>query len=134
MPDQTYIADIEENDGLFVGEWECGDASMDIWLEKGVYTVSISTTVENVFYDWDYTCALNESGALVGKGAKAVEEEAEEEGADMENLPEHVQGNAVITGYVSKEEYNNGEAAFTFDNGAILWNDAVENTGRGFAL
>lgn len=130
MPDQTYIAEIEEDDGMFVGEWECGDASMYITLEKGVYNVSISITAANVFYDWEYTCALDESGALVGKGDKAVEEEVEAEGEDMETLREHIEGNAVITGYVAKEEYHDGEAAFTLDHGAILWNDAVENAGR----
>ena len=65
MPDQTYIAEIEEDDGMFVGEWECGDASMYITLEKGVYNVSISITAANVFYDWEYTCALEDRKSVV---------------------------------------------------------------------
>lgn len=114
VADQAFLPWKDEDDGLFTGEWECGDAWISVELHNGVYDVF--ATKDKGEYEvlyWIYTCALDETGALTGSGANTdvvFDEEWEI---------------ASVT-----EVYADGSVTFTLDNGALLWHDAVENAGR----
>ena len=116
--DQVYANGDYEDDGLFVGEWECGDAWISVSLRGGVYDVFVSLNVNHYeTHIWQYACALDENGRLTGTGGKVVEiyDEAAEE-------------------FVETVIYTDGGVTFALDGDALLWNDAMENAGEGMAF
>lgn len=157
LEDQVLVVEQEVDDGdPFTGEWECADVTFRTEKNEDMYDVfviventdsewtymgtvddeedaalfgGISVYIEKngdryeafVIWQrsadetdyWEYDCALDEAtGALVGTGVKTVEIETEEDVPDQ------------------TEAYTDGGVTFTLDNGALLWNDAVENAGK----
>ena len=116
--DRTYISDDAEDDGLFVGEWVSGESWISVTLRRGVYDVLVVVEVsEDEAHIWEYTCALDESGALVGTGVKTVE----------------ISDDAIdeVTETVI---FDDGQAVFTLDGDTLLWNDAKEDAGQGMVF
>ncbi len=101
-----------EDDGLFTGDWQDGDTDISILLHSGVYEVTVAKDAkENEMVWWEYTCAIDpETGALTGTGSK-YETDTESD--------------------VTTEQYADGEAVFSLEDGVLLWNDAKEDAGQG---
>lgn len=163
LEDQLLVIEPEVDDGdPFTGAWECPDVTFRAKKQGDMYDVFVVVgnsqsgwtyvgTVDDEEYAelfsgisvyiekngdryeafviwqrgadetdfWEYDCTLDEAtGALVGTGAKTVEIE------NGKDVP------------AQTEVYTDGGVTFTLDNGALLWNDAVENAGKDlrFAL
>ena len=105
----------EEDDGLFVGDWECGDTWIQIILEDGVYTVYAAKDVsDDEMRLWEYTCLLDStSGTLTGRGLESIKTFVEGEETDVEG------------------ETLECTVTFTLDNGELIWNESREDAGQG---
>lgn len=113
VADRVYINWDGEDDGLFVGEWTSDSVEISVSLRQGVYDVFAMRVGENEAAYWDYFCALDETGALVGVGSKSVV--VFDENGD----------------FTETVAYEDGAASFTLEDGNLVWNDARENAGAG---
>ena len=117
LEDRVFVNDDDLDDGLFTGEWECGDTSLSISLRRGVYSVVIFQNVgESDALCWEYTCTLLETGVLDGSGSRMLQTTGENGGPLMQY------------------KYMHGEAAFTLSGDPLLWSDAVDDAGRDMAF
>lgn len=113
--DRAYANGDFINDGLYTGEWQCGGFRIIIRLRRGVYEASVLVDVnDNELVYWEYTCALDASGALTGFGSKYAEAYSEE-----------------TESYIQTQVCPDGETAFVLDGGALLWEDKLEDAGNG---
>lgn len=117
--ERTYINDDAEDDGPFVGEWKCGDVEISIdLLDDGSYHVYVSLDVsEDEVLEWVYTCALEESGELVGTGDKY-----------------RYIYNEKTDAFGTTKPYENAGAVFILDGDTLIWNEEKENAGQGMAF
>lgn len=112
--DWTYMGTVENE--VDAEEYAALFGGISVYIEKNgdryEAFVMWQRSLDEMNY-WDYDCALDEAtGTLVGTGVKTIEIETGEDEPTQ------------------TEAYADGGVTFTLDNGALLWNDAVENAGK----
>lgn len=103
----------------YVGEWACDRATLVIGVEDGDYVANVrwaSSAFEVV--EWVYDCAVGEAGLVSETGEKYVIA-CNDRGLEVSSTLEYEDGAAVF--------------ALTAD-GALTWQDAVEDAGAGMAF
>ena len=116
VADRSFVNGDEEDDGVFTGEWECGeDAELIIEKYGSNYFVSITISEGDTYVsEWEYLCEMDENGGLTGIGTMTVSVIDEENDRSYDT-----------------EAYTDGRAVFTRDGDAILWKDLREDAGKG---
>lgn len=135
MPDQICPLKEEEDDGMFVGEWECGNTWIDIEKYGNTYDVFVMLDVGEVkSYYWEYTCTCDsQTNTLKGTGSKYMEVHAEEEQEDVKSVRGNVDHEADIYGFYSELEYSDASALITLEEGNQLrWIEEKEPVGEAF--
>lgn len=100
----------------FEGLWSDSNTEIEIINDNSVYTVIVSKTTDSLHSEWLYYCELSGTSGNLESYGDATRTDIT---FDADGDPTQV-----------SNKYTNGSATFSIDaDGALIWNDAIDNEG-----